>query len=248
MISSGTPASSRRSSSAAQSAGRYRARPIRACPAGAAQVRVTATWHIAIPPTVPLYWRAAPAQLPRTSRRRSRPRSAPRRPRPGLRKGAPAAQSAAASSICWSSQRARDSRCCIRYGLACPAASASVQQLRSSSSDSRPCTMSRQVSRVSRRAKHGATRAIRSSSRSACASWSTWRQRLPCDCLVPQTGMITAAAPAFRVFGHPLPACQASVDAPPATGARDLQLCRPRSRSTTAVTDHRARLIGGAGS
>jgi hypothetical protein len=32
--SSGTPASSRRSSSAAQSAGRYRARPISACPAG----------------------------------------------------------------------------------------------------------------------------------------------------------------------------------------------------------------------
>ena len=62
MTSSGTPASSRRSSSAAQSAGRYRARPIRACPAGAATVRVTATWHKAIPPTVPLYWRAAPAQ------------------------------------------------------------------------------------------------------------------------------------------------------------------------------------------
>ena len=62
MTSSGTPASSRRSSSAAQSAGRYRARPIRACPAGVATVRVTATWHIAIPPRVPLYWRAAPAQ------------------------------------------------------------------------------------------------------------------------------------------------------------------------------------------
>lgn len=29
---------------------------------GGAQVKVTATWHIAIPPTVPLYWRAAPAQ------------------------------------------------------------------------------------------------------------------------------------------------------------------------------------------
>lgn len=37
------------SSSAAQSGGRYRERPIRACPAGDAQVRVTATWHIAIP-------------------------------------------------------------------------------------------------------------------------------------------------------------------------------------------------------
>ena len=33
--------------------------------------------------------------------------------------------------------------------------------------------MSRQVRRVSRRAKHGATRASRSSSRPACASWST---------------------------------------------------------------------------
>src|SRR5438876_764146 len=33
--------------------------------------------------------------------------------------------------------------------------------------------MSRQVRRVSRRAKHGATRAIRSSSRPACPSWST---------------------------------------------------------------------------
>ena len=62
VISSGTPASSRRSSSAAQPSGRYRARPIRACPAGAAQVRVTATWHIAVPPTVPLYWCDAPAQ------------------------------------------------------------------------------------------------------------------------------------------------------------------------------------------
>jgi hypothetical protein len=41
----------------------------------------------------------------------------------------PAAQSAPASSICRSSTRARDSRCCMRYGLACPAASASVQQL-----------------------------------------------------------------------------------------------------------------------
>jgi len=33
--------------------------------------------------------------------------------------------------------------------------------------------MSRQVSRVSRRAKHGATLASRSSRRPACASWST---------------------------------------------------------------------------
>ena len=36
MTSSGTPVSSRRSSSAAQSPGRYKARPTRACPAGAA--------------------------------------------------------------------------------------------------------------------------------------------------------------------------------------------------------------------
>jgi hypothetical protein len=62
LASSGIPASSRRSSSAAQSAGRYRARSVRACPAGDAQVRVTATWHRAIPPMVPPYWRAAPAQ------------------------------------------------------------------------------------------------------------------------------------------------------------------------------------------
>ena len=60
MTSPGTPASSRRSPSAAQSAGRYRARPASACPAGAAKVTVTATWHKAMPPRVPLYWRAAP--------------------------------------------------------------------------------------------------------------------------------------------------------------------------------------------
>jgi hypothetical protein len=59
------------------------------------------------------------------------------------------------------SHRARDTRCCIRYGQACPAASASVQQLLSSSSDSSPCTMSLQVRRVSRRAKHGAACANR---------------------------------------------------------------------------------------
>ena len=129
MTSSGTPASSRRSSSAAQSAGRYRARPIRACPAGAAQVRVTATWHIAIPPTVPLYWRAAPAQSADdfSSAVSSTISTTSSSSWPAVR--CPAAQSAAVSSICCSSQRARDSRCCIRYGLACPAASASVQQL-----------------------------------------------------------------------------------------------------------------------
>ena len=83
------------------------------------------------------------------------------------------AQQAAASSSRFSSQRARDKRCCIRYGRPWPAASAIVQQLRSSSSDSSPCTMSLQVRRVSRRAKHDATCAIRSSSRPACASLST---------------------------------------------------------------------------
>jgi hypothetical protein len=60
--SSGIPASSRRSPSAAQFAGRYRALPIRACPAGTAYVKVTATWHRAMPPVAPQYWRAAPAQ------------------------------------------------------------------------------------------------------------------------------------------------------------------------------------------
>ena len=29
-------------------------------PRDAAKVKVTATWHSAIPPTVPAYWRAAP--------------------------------------------------------------------------------------------------------------------------------------------------------------------------------------------
>jgi hypothetical protein len=33
-----------------------------------AQVRVTATWHKAIPPTVPLYWRDAPAHPPEAYR------------------------------------------------------------------------------------------------------------------------------------------------------------------------------------
>ena len=138
MISSGTPASSRRSSSAAQSAGRYRARPIRACPAGDAQVRVTATWHIAMPPTVPLYWRAAPAQSAEdfSSAVSSTISTTSSSSWPAVR--CAAAQSAAASSSCRSSTRARDSRCCIRYGLACPAASASVQQLWSSSSRQQP--------------------------------------------------------------------------------------------------------------
>ena len=60
--SSGTPASSRCSSSAAHPSGRYKARPISACPRPVAKVKVTATWHSATPPAVPLYWRAAPAQ------------------------------------------------------------------------------------------------------------------------------------------------------------------------------------------
>ena len=35
--------------------GRYKARPISACPRLVAWVKVTAAWHNAIPPTVPLY-------------------------------------------------------------------------------------------------------------------------------------------------------------------------------------------------
>jgi hypothetical protein len=35
---------------------------MRACPSGAEKVRVTMTWHIAMSPIVPLYWRDAPAQ------------------------------------------------------------------------------------------------------------------------------------------------------------------------------------------
>jgi hypothetical protein len=56
------PASSRCSSSAAHPSGKYKARPIKAWPRDVAKVNVTATWHSATPPAVPLYWRAAPAQ------------------------------------------------------------------------------------------------------------------------------------------------------------------------------------------
>ena len=74
-----------------------------------------------MPPTVPLYWRAAPGAVGRGLLVGGLVHDQHRvRPRPGLRSGAPAAQSAAASSICRSSQRARDSRCCIRYGLRVP--------------------------------------------------------------------------------------------------------------------------------
>jgi hypothetical protein len=49
------PASSRCSSSAAHASGRYSFRPIRAWPREVARAKVTATWHNAIPPRVPLY-------------------------------------------------------------------------------------------------------------------------------------------------------------------------------------------------
>ena len=69
----------------------------------------------------------------------------------------------------------------MRRGLAGEAAAdtllpwttAPLWQLRSSSWDSSPWTMSRQVSRVSRRAKHGGNRVIRSSGKPACAASST---------------------------------------------------------------------------
>ena len=67
-------------------------------------------------PAVPLYWRAAPARRPRTSHRRFRPRSAPRPRHRGDRPPRPTAM----SSRCWSSQTARDSRCCSRCGPAMP--------------------------------------------------------------------------------------------------------------------------------
>jgi hypothetical protein len=107
-----------------------------------------------------------------------------------------AAQAAVPPLIARSSTLARDSRCRILRGPQCPAASASVQQLRSSSSIRNPFTMSRQVRRVSRRAKHDATRLTRPSRRPACASWSTVASGAAVGLLSSQTGMMTAAAPA----------------------------------------------------
>src|SRR6202007_1132122 len=89
---------------------------------------------IAVPPTVPLYWCDAPAQLSEdfSSAVSSTISTASAPSWPAERR--PTAQPAEGPSSRGSAQRARDSRCCIRYGQACPAASASVQQLRSSSS------------------------------------------------------------------------------------------------------------------
>ena len=85
------------------------------------------TWHIAMSPIVPLYWRDAPAQS--ADDFASAVSSTIRTASPMSPARWPAAQAAAVSSICPSSQRARDSRCCIRCGPGCPAASAIVQQL-----------------------------------------------------------------------------------------------------------------------
>jgi len=90
-----------------------------------AKVNVTATWHSATPPTVPLYWRAAPAQSAEDFS--SAVSSAISTASPSSRWLT--AHAAAMSRICWSSQTARDSRCYSRCGPRCPAASAMVQQL-----------------------------------------------------------------------------------------------------------------------
>jgi hypothetical protein len=91
--------------------------------------RVGAKLHpgIAMSPIVPLYWRDAPAQS--ADDFASAVSSTIRTASPLSPARWPAAQAAAVSSICPSSQRARDSRCCIRCGPGCPAASAIVQQL-----------------------------------------------------------------------------------------------------------------------
>lgn len=76
------PAGSRFSSSAAHPSGKYKARPIKAWPRDVAKVNVTATWHSATPPAVPLYWRVSPVQpvtaAPRPKRRLKGPLREPR--------------------------------------------------------------------------------------------------------------------------------------------------------------------------
>jgi len=100
-----------------------------ACPPGDARVSVTRTWHIEMPPAVPLYWRAAPTQSADdfSSAASSTIRTTSPRSWPAAR--CAAAQDAVSPAICPSSTLARDSRCCILYGAACPAAPAMVQQL-----------------------------------------------------------------------------------------------------------------------
>ena len=225
MTSSGTPASSRRSSSAAQSSGRYRARPIRACPAGAAQVRVTATWHRAIPPRVPLYWRAAPAQsagglgvggLVHDQHHVAR--------RPGLRSGARPP-----------SPRRRRASAAHRSGRGTAgAASGAVRGARRPRPWSSSCDPpAPSAGRAPCRGRSGGSPAGRSTARPAPAGHRAgprarhhlrWHQRLSCDCSVPQTGMITAAAPASRASGLPLPECRRRRNTPPASRRCDLQL------------------------
>src|SRR6266568_3382815 len=103
ITSSGTPASSRCSSSAAHAPGRYSARSISAWPRDAAKVKVTATWHSAIPPAVPEYWRAAPTAPAEDFS--SAVSSTTRTAFPSSSRAT--AQAAAASRTCWSSQAAR---------------------------------------------------------------------------------------------------------------------------------------------
>src|SRR5215510_15366881 len=106
------------------------------------------------------------------------------------------------SARCWSSQTARDSRCCSRCGPRCPIASAIGQQLWSSSSISSPCTIWPQHCRVSRQGKHPATCPSKSASSADRAHQLPWQQRLPrLDC-VSQThhdrGSRTSTCPLTR--------------------------------------------------
>ena len=190
----GHPASSRCSSPAAHAPGRYSARPVSVWPRDAAKVKVTATWHSAIPPAVPEYWRAAPPRRRRTSHRRSRPRPGPRPRHPaGHRPGRCRIQDLLVIPDRPGQQMLQPVRATI------PAASAMLQQLQSSSSISSPSTISRRrpggspaaentlpPARTGPSAKHEAGHRI------------AWQQRLPrLDCLS-RFIMTAAAAPLPR--------------------------------------------------
>lgn len=119
---------------------------------------------------MPLYCQAAPAQS--ADDFSSALSSAIRMTSDG---SAPAVSCAAvhfavSSAIFWSSMAARDRRCCILSGVACPAAPDMVQQLWSSSSIMSASIMSPPVRRVSGRLKAGARRLFRSRRSSACAA------------------------------------------------------------------------------
>ena len=195
-------------------------------PGRGAQVRVTATWHIAIPPRVPLYWRAAPAQsagglgvagLVHDQHHVTGVLAcgkAPGRPVRGgvqhplvIARGRGTAGAASGTGPGARRPRPWSSSCDPRV----PPAGRSPCRGRSDGSPAGRSTARPAPSghRAGRHARHRLR----------------WRQRLSCDCSVPQTGMITAAASASPGLRQSVTRVLGQRHAPLRSDGRDLQLC-----------------------